>query len=93
MPRKSLTIRLDKPLLRRLRRVAREDGRSVSDTAATLLRRTLDASSPPPARVRPTMGRFSHLDAPDNLADFRDVRRSLARSLIRRMSRHHGCAE
>lgn len=80
-----MTIRIEEDLLRRLREAAKAEDCSVSSKVVALVRRALDVPASPPAGIRPTMGCFSHLDAPDDLEAFRKVRRSLSRSLTRRV--------
>jgi hypothetical protein len=87
---KIVTLRIDAELYQQLRDAARAAGRSVSAQVLHLVRR-----ESPEAPVRrqtplPTMGWLRHLDAPDTLAEFRRLRRSLSRTVVGRVRRHAG---
>ena len=84
-----MTLRIDPELLDQLREVARAERRSVSAQMVYLDRREIGT----PAkgvnrRVLPTLGWLRHLDAPNDLAAYRRVRRALSRDLEARTRRH-----
>ena len=86
---KVMTLRIDPELLDRLREVARAERRSVSAQVVHLVRRELGSQAKGPTpRVLPTLGWLRHLDAPDDLAAYRRVRRTLSRRLQARARRH-----
>jgi hypothetical protein len=87
---KIMTLRIDPELHQRLRDAARAAGRSVSAQVLHLVRRELLEEPVRRQTPLPTMGWLRHLDAPDTLAEFRRLRRSLSRQVIRRVRRHAG---
>lgn len=83
MAGKVTTLRIDEDLLRSLKEVARSEERSVSAQLTLLVRKELleRQAAAQPGRIR---GWLAHLDAPDDLGEFRKVRGALSRSLRRR---------
>lgn len=86
---KVMTVRIDPELLDRLRETAKEERRSVSAHVVSLVREQLDEK---PRRERPkplpTWGWLRHLDAPDDVEEFRKVRRALSRRFATRGREH-----
>jgi hypothetical protein len=82
-----ISLRIDPELLEELRKAARAEGRSVSSQVVHLVRKELAARSRPRRKPLPTLGWLRHLGAPDELEEFRRVRRSLSRSLAARAGR------
>jgi hypothetical protein len=86
---KVMTLRIDPELLDQLRAVARAERRSVSAQVVHLVRRELGTHTKAATRsVLPTLGWLQHLDAPDDLAAYRRVRRALSRRLQARARQH-----
>ena len=86
---KVMTLRIDPELLDQLREVARAERRSVSGQLVHLIRREIGTPAKGAnRRVLPTLGWLRHLDAPDDLASYRRVRRALSRRLQARARRH-----
>jgi len=84
-----MTLRIDPELLSQLREVARAEGRSVSAQVVHLVRRELGAAGKLSTRkTLPTLGWLQHLNAPNDLAAYRRVRRALSRRLQGRARRH-----
>lgn len=86
-PTRVMSLRIDPELLEELRRAARAEGRSVSAQVVHLVRRELGAAPRRRERPLPTLGWLRHLGAPNELEEFRRLRRSLSRSLSARTRR------
>jgi hypothetical protein len=82
-----ITVRVPRPTRRRLERLARREGRSLSQQIERLIERGLDQAGPdePPA-AGPTAGLLASEPVPD-YRDFRAVRTFLSASLLRRARR------
>jgi hypothetical protein len=78
---KMLTLRVEAELLRKIREAAKADRRSVSAQVLHVVRREIDARPVPGRKPLPTKGWLSHLEAPEDLTEFRRVRRELSRRL------------
>jgi len=84
---KVMTLRIDAALLEQLRETARAEQRSLSAQVLFLVRKELGAGAKRRRSPLPTLGWLSHLAAPDDVAAFRRVRRSLSQSLAARTRR------
>jgi len=82
-----MSLRIDPELLEELRQAARAEGRSVSAQVVHLVRRELSAGPRRREKPLPTLGWLRHLGAPNEIEEFRRVRRSLSRSLSARARR------
>jgi len=77
-----MTVRLDAELLQALKERAKRSGRSVSAEVIRLIRKEI---VPRRSRKRQkTMGMFSHLGTPPDLATFKRDRRSISSQIERR---------
>jgi hypothetical protein len=88
MASRVMSLRIESELLEEIRRRARAEGRSVSAQILHLVRNELGPSAPQPSR-RPqrTMGWLAHLDVPEDLETYRQLRRSLSRRIMKRLRR------
>lgn len=80
-----LTLRIDGELLARLKRQAKDEGRSVSAQVVRLLRRELGEPKLPTGRPRSAMGMFPELDVV-GVGEVRTLRAERARGLAARVA-------
>jgi hypothetical protein len=81
---KVMTVRVDSELLEQLRARACAERRSVSGQVLYFVREGLADAPRPTGRPQRTLGWLSHLEATEDLEDFREVRRELSRSMAKR---------
>ena len=78
---KAMAIRIEPELLRQLRSEARSNRRSLSAQILFMVRKELEPSRRPIEKPQPTMGWLAHLQAPEKIDDFRQVRNRLSRAI------------
>ncbi len=83
-----MTLRIDPDLLEQLKALARAERRSLSAQVLHLVRQQLGARHEHARPHLPTMGWLRHWDAPDEIEEFRRLRRELSAGLERRVRRH-----
>jgi hypothetical protein len=81
-----ITIRVPTATRRRIQRLARRDGRSLSQQVERLIVLAMDVADDTPKKARPLSGILQGGSVPD-IAGFRRVRVLLSSSLLRRTRR------
>jgi hypothetical protein len=74
-----MAVRIEPELLGQLRSAARTNRRSLSAQVLFMVRKELEASNCRVEKPKPTMGWLEHLQAPEKLDDYREVRTRLSR--------------
>jgi hypothetical protein len=84
---KAMAVRIEPELLLQLRNEARNNRRSLSAQILFMVRKELEQSRCQFEKPRPTMGWLAHLEAPENIDDYREVRSRLSGALTARTGR------